>query len=343
MRSKTDKTAFGRWAVVVGGILALVMLHTVVTGCSRAEDAEVAEAPRAEAEHRAAPQEHVPAPEIAPGAQTVEEAYPRLATSGLASARLADLAEDALVQAEGLRLTEADVEHAIGHAPEDVRDQFQRNRFFVLEQLATDMLLDLDAKATLDDVPDDEQAMIQAYLTKVLSSVDVSDGQVEAFYEENREALGETTFEEVEEAIRQHLLLEAQEQVLTGHVRSLGARLPVAVSASWAEREAEAARDNPVDRARASGKPSFVNFGAEDSPICEEMAPMRESTREKHEGKLNVVYVQVGDEQVLALRYGIQSIPTLFFYDAGGTEVSRHTGVLAEEEIMEELARIGVQ
>ena len=348
MRSKTERPVSWKWASLLACALVLGTLQAPLAGCSKSEEgsaaASEAESGRAGlAAGAIAPKEHIPPPEISPGAQTVEAAYPGLASSGLTHAKLADLSDGALVHAGGLRLTEADVEQAIARAPESVRDQLRNNAFFILEQLATDTLLELDAKASLEDVPDDEEAMVRAYLGKVLSGVEVSDEAVADFYEENREMIGEASFEQVEESIRRHLLLERQEQILDGHVQTLGQRLPIAVSASWVGRQAELAKDNPVDRARASGTPTFVNFGAVGCVPCEMMEPIRETIREKHEGKLNVVYVHVDKEQVLASRYGVQSIPVLLFYDAEGSEVSRHTGYLPEEKIEEHLARIGVE
>jgi cytochrome c-type biogenesis protein len=41
------------------------------------------------------------------------------------------------------------------------------------------------------------------------------------------------------------------------------------------------------------------------------MAPTREALSEKYDGKVNVVYVHVGNEQILASRFGVQGIPLL--------------------------------
>ena len=102
------------------------------------------------------------------------------------------------------------------------------------------------------------------------------------------------------------------------------------------------AKDNPVDTARASGKPSLVDFGSTGCRPCDILAPILDALEEKYAGKLNVVFVHVGQEQILASRYGIQSIPMQFLYDKDGTEVFRHTGFGPQVEIEKKLAEMGV-
>jgi thioredoxin 1 len=54
------------------------------------------------------------------------------------------------------------------------------------------------------------------------------------------------------------------------------------------------------------------------------------------------VFLHVRENQVLAGRYGIQSIPVQAFFDANGQEVFRHTGFFAEEAVMKQLKEMGV-
>ena len=49
------------------------------------------------------------------------------------------------------------------------------------------------------------------------------------------------------------------------------------MSASWAREQAVLAKDNPVDKARASGKPSLVDFGAKGCIPCDMLAPILEA------------------------------------------------------------------
>jgi thioredoxin 1 len=59
--------------------------------------------------------------------------------------------------------------------------------------------------------------------------------------------------------------------------------------------------------------------------------------------KLNVVFIHVGEEQILEARFGIQSIPVQVFFDESGQEVFRHTGFFAAEDVNKQLMSMGVK
>ncbi len=56
-----------------------------------------------------------------------------------------------------------------------------------------------------------------------------------------------------------------------------------------------------------------------------------------------MLFFHVREEQFLAARYGIQSIPVQVFFDANGKEVSRHTGFFPQAECEKKLAELGVK
>ena len=64
---------------------------------------------------------------------------------------------------------------------------------------------------------------------------------------------------------------------------------------------------------------------------------------EKYKDKANVIFIHVREEQILASRYGISSIPVQIFFDKDGKEVYRHMGFLSEEEIVRRLKEMGVK
>jgi len=115
------------------------------------------------------------------------------------------------------------------------------------------------------------------------------------------------------------------------------------VSAFWGKEQAILARDNPVDKARKSGRPSLVDFGASGCRPCDMMAPILRNIEKKYKGTLNVVFVHVRKEQILASRYGVQGIPIQIFFDRDGKEVFRHTGFFSQKEIERKLKEMGVR
>ncbi len=276
----------------------------------------------------------------------VGEVYPGLASNSLTYARLADLPAGVLLKAQGLTLTDKEVAGQIAQAPPEMQAQLQKNAFFMLENLATRGLLALQAKSKSpepkDAAPPDERELVQRYLGELVARVQVSDAEVARFYMENREACGDATLEQVKDQLRQLVLRQKQQSLVDEHIRTLGQRLPIEVSAAWAKEQSVLARDNPVDKARFSGKPSLVDFGSTGCVPCDMLAPILDTLKAKYAGKLNVLFIHVGQEQILAARYGIQSIPTQFFYDKDGKEVFRHTGFWPQVEIEKKLAEMGV-
>jgi len=274
------------------------------------------------------------------------DVYPGLASNSLTYARLGDLSSGVILKTDGLTIKDTDIAGEIAKVPAEMQAQIKKNAFFLLENLATRQLLLAQAKAKIADQKDapasDERTLIQTYLKGLVTSVEASDAEVAKFYEENKDACGGTTLEQVKDQLKQMVLQHKQQALVDEHVRTMGWRMTIEVSASWAKEQSTLARDNPVDKARASGKPSLIDFGSTGCRPCDMLAPIFATLKEKYAGKLNVVFVHIGQEQILASRYGIQSIPMQFFYDKDGKEVFRHTGFWPQVEIEKKLAEMGV-
>lgn len=272
------------------------------------------------------------------------DVYPGLASNSLTYARLGELPSGVILKTDGLTIKDTDIAGEIAKVPAEIQAQIKKNGFFLLENLATRQLLVAQAKiADQKDAPaPDERALIQTHLKGLVAGVEASEAEVAKFYEENKDACGGATLDQVKDQLEQMVLQQKQQALIDEHVRTMGQRMTIEVSASWAKEQAVLARDNVVDKARSSGKPSLIDFGSTGCRPCDMLAPILETLEEKYAGKLNVVFVHVGQEQILASRYGIQSIPTQFFYDKDGKEVFRHTGFWPQVEIEKNLAEMGV-
>jgi thioredoxin 1 len=291
-----------------------------------------------------------PAARKAPAEKTpalVGEAYPGLASGSLTCAKLSDLPTGVILKAQGLAISPKDVADEITRAPQEMHAQLKKNRFFLLETLATRRLLAVQAKSKSlgqkDAASSGEGELIQRYLGELVANVQVSDVEVAAFYMENKDACGDATLEQVKDQLKQLVLRQKQQSLVDDHIRTLGQRMPIEVSAAWTKEQSVLARDNPVDKARFSGRPSLIDFGSTGCRPCEMLAPILETLKAKYAGKLNVLFVHVGQEQILAARYGIQTIPMQFFYDKDGKEVFRHIGFWPQAQIEKKLAEIGVR
>ena len=80
------------------------------------------------------------------------------------------------------------------------------------------------------------------------------------------------------------------------------------------------------DKALNEGKLMMVDFWASWCGPCRMLGPVIEDLAGRYEGRAVVGKVNVDDEQELAIRYGVMSIPTVIFFK-DGKEIDRKVGV----------------
>jgi thioredoxin 1 len=71
-----------------------------------------------------------------------------------------------------------------------------------------------------------------------------------------------------------------------------------------------------------SETPVIVDFWAEWCGPCHAVAPVLDRIAAEHEGKLKIVKVNIDEEQGLALKYGVQSIPNMILFEKGEPKAS---------------------
>ena len=86
------------------------------------------------------------------------------------------------------------------------------------------------------------------------------------------------------------------------------------------------------DAALKGNLPVLVDFWATWCGPCRIMAPVVEKIAEKYAGKVVVGKVDVDENQDLAARYGIMSIPTLMLFK-NGQKVDASVGVASEATV----------
>ncbi len=277
-------------------------------------------------------------------AATLDSRYPGLATGLLKSAELASLDENVLLTFKDVAITRTELLDGIKDQEPALRAQLEKNLIFLLEQEAVRRILLSEAKkAGIAAADGDENRAIQALFEQRTRDLAVSENEALAFYASNKEMMGGAPFEQVAAMIRQYLLQDKQQKAVARYIDGLGDTVAMRINGSWVKAQARLAADNPVDRARRSGKPTLVEFGATGCVPCDMMQPILDKLRKDYPQKLNVVFVHVGEEQILGARYGIQSIPVQVFFDADGNEVFRHVGFFAQSEVDRQLTKMGVK
>ena len=81
-----------------------------------------------------------------------------------------------------------------------------------------------------------------------------------------------------------------------------------------------------------SDLPMVVDFWAPWCGPCRMMAPAYEKVSQDMQGKARFVKVNTEDEQGLAAKYNIRSIPTLAVF-AGGREIARQPGAMPASDL----------
>ena len=66
-----------------------------------------------------------------------------------------------------------------------------------------------------------------------------------------------------------------------------------------------------------SSYPALVDFWAEWCGPCKMLTPVLEELSSENESKINIYKVNVDENQQLAVKYGIRSIPTLLLFKGG--------------------------
>ena len=88
--------------------------------------------------------------------------------------------------------------------------------------------------------------------------------------------------------------------------------------------------DANFDQIINSDKPVLVDFWAEWCGPCRMVGPAVEQLSRSMNGKIRVAKLNVDENQEIALKYGIQSIPSLIVFK-GGKEVARTIGAAPKE------------
>jgi len=98
-------------------------------------------------------------------------------------------------------------------------------------------------------------------------------------------------------------------------------------------------KDNFKEEVLDSEIPVLVDFWAAWCMPCRMMAPIVEDLANSWKGKVKVGKLNTDEAPEIAVKYGIQAIPTLLIFQ-GGKEVGRIVGYVPKKTIEEKLQSI---
>ncbi|MGC1402330.1 MAG: thioredoxin family protein, partial [Thermodesulfobacteriota bacterium] len=274
--------------------------------------------------------------------QTVEEQYPGLASDSLKSADLARLPKGTLLTSGSLIIKESDLTREINRSDPALRKQLIRNAFYLLEKMATKQLVLQEAYKAGYKKESAEDQTITKFLSEKVKPGTISDEELKNFYTQNKGMIGSASFEETRDLLK-HLLTQQKIQEAQRHyVQTLFQQASIQLNEDWVKKQSILSRDNPVDQARMSGKPSLIDFGATGCGPCDMMTPILADLEKRYKDKLNVLFVHVNQEVILSARFGIKYVPVQVFFDKNGREVFRHTGFFPQTDIEKKLIQFGL-
>ena len=271
--------------------------------------------------------------------KTVEDLYPGLASGALKAAIPAKLPKGTLLTAGSLKISESQIAKAINRAEPEVRKQLAQNAFYLLEGMATKQIL-LQEAYKAGHKKGEEDKIISNFLSEKIKIPAISEEELKNFHSQNKEMLRDASFEDVRESLKVFLGQQKKQEAFKQYFLTLGQRTTILVSEEWVKTQGVLTLDNPVDRARRSGKPTMVEFGATGCVPCDMMTPILADLRKKYKDKLNVLFVHVGQEQIMGARFGIQNIPIQVFFDHKGREVFRHAGFFPQTELEKKMIQM---
>jgi thioredoxin 1 len=280
--------------------------------------------------------------------EAVEHLYPSLASGVLTYAKVKALPEGLLLKADGVEIRREEIEKAIASQPARLKAMLEKNAFYVLEQEAVGKLLINHARKVIaadgqsTDAMSDEQ-IVSSFVQKLTQDITATEKEQLAFYTSNPQFFTGASFERAKPQIAQYLAQEKKQDYMDDYIRALGQKVPIEVSESWTKSQAVLARDNPLDKARESGKPTLAVFSAVSACCPDTMGPILATVSRQFGSRLNTVSVSLNTDQILAARYRVRGNPFLIFCYADGKEAYRHQGAMSQNEVIAQLSEMGLK
>lgn len=276
---------------------------------------------------------------IAEAGIRVSEKYPDLARGSFCGAILKALPDGVLVQVNEVDITQEMLDQNIAALTDAQREDAAGRYFYVLETMINESIILADVfsdeyrSGDSNETPD----VLQRYFDDFLGDVAMTEEEARSYYDNNTEMFDGSPFDEVKDMIMAKLLEEKKRQAWQTHISEIGYKIKIYINEAWVAEQAERVKDNPVDRARQSGKVTLAVFSTDWCPICKKLKPVIDAVTSLADLGTTIVVLNADKEVFLNERFAVTAIPVLIFFDKGGKEVERHIGFITEEKLVAKL------
>ncbi len=227
---------------------------------------------------------------------------------------------------------------------------FMVNRALLLQQAKKEGVTAPKGGAASPEAPQDSEfATIVAYLEKKVAALPpITAEEVEQIYEVYKGQMAGRQKEDALPLIRQMVEAQRREEEAGRILSDLRKEARIEIDGKALQKLAvvepgmETQTEADFRKALKGGKPMVVDFGSNSCIPCRQLRPVLQKVRKDHEGKLEVLIIEIQKNQQLAADYQIQVMPTVVFIDKTGKEVFRHQGFMSEEKIKEQLSKMGL-
>jgi thioredoxin 1 len=101
--------------------------------------------------------------------------------------------------------------------------------------------------------------------------------------------------------------------------------------------------EDDLDELPVKGMVTMIDLGRKTCIQCKMMAPILEKLEKEYRGKAAIVFINLIDYPKQQYKYKLKGLPSQIFFNPSGEEVYRHVGSMAEEDIVAQLNKMGVE